>query len=259
VPDAAFALTGVLVALGALVTVIGVREPGPAAWEAERNLEAAVAGPRLSSVEVLAQYRAAVALCLVVFAYWTGVSGVLPLISVYTVQVLGATQGEAQLLPAVMLLTMTLLAIPMGRLGDRFGKRRVISAGYAVMACAAVAGLVVTTPQQGAVVFLLAGIGNAAIVVLNIPLLADLVPRHRMGIATGALAASGSVAAPLASLAAGWLSDLYDTPRAMFGLMAAMVLLALALMPATRVPTHVHHKAAEAMQPASETDDAQRI
>jgi MFS family permease len=140
----------------------------------------------------------------------------------------------------------------MGRLGDRFGKRRIMSAGYAIMACAALAGLIVTTPQQGAFVFLQAGIGNAAIVVLNIPLLADLVPRHRMGVATGALAASGSIAAPLASLAAGWLSVVYGTPRAMFGLMAAMVLLALALMPATRVPTNAHDRAAEAIQQTAE-------
>jgi predicted MFS family arabinose efflux permease len=72
--------------------------------------------------------------------------------------------------------------------------------------------------------------------VLTIPLLADLVPRHHMGAATGALAASGSVAAPLAGLAAGWLSDLYG-PRAIFGLMAATALVAAALMPAVRPPT----------------------
>jgi MFS family permease len=117
----------------------------------------------------------------------------------------------------------------------RLGKRQVIGAGYLIMACAALAGLVITTKEQGATVFLFAGVGNAAIGVLTIPLLADLVPRHHMGGATGALAASGSVAAPLASLAAGWLSDLYG-PRAIFGLMAATALLALALMPAVRQP-----------------------
>jgi MFS family permease len=238
VPDSAFAIAGALVALGALVTVIGVREPGPAAWEAERRIEAAVVGPQLSLREILALYRGAVVLCLVVFAYWSGVNAVLPLVSVYTRDVLGASFGEAQLLPGLLLLSTTLLAVPMARLGDRFGKRRIISAGYAIMACAALAGIVITTKEQGAAVFLLAGIGNAAIIVLKIPLLADLVPRHHMGIATGALAASGSVAAPLASIVAGWLSDIYG-PRAIFGLMAVMVLLALALMPATRNPVAI--------------------
>ena len=137
-----------------------------------------------------------------------------------------------------MLLATTLLAVPMGRLGSRFGKRRVMSAGYLVMACAALAGLVITTREQGAAVFLLAGIGNAAIMVLTIPLLADLVPRRYMGLATGALAASGSLAAPLSSLVAGGLSDIYG-PRAIFAMMATMVVVALVLMPAVRLPAPV--------------------
>jgi MFS family permease len=86
---------------------------------------------------------------------------------------------------------------------------------------------------EGAVVFVLAGTGSAAVMVLTVPLLSDLVPRRHMGTATGALAASGSIAAPLASLAAGSLSDLYG-PRAIFALMAAMVAVALALLPLTR-------------------------
>src|SRR3712207_3159856 len=101
---------------------------------------------------------------------------------------------------------------------------------------AALAGLVIATTQQGVIVFLLAGVGNAASVVLTVPLLADLVPRRHMGAATGLLAASGSVAAPLASLAAGGLSDLFG-PRAIFALMTVMVGVALALMPAVRLPT----------------------
>jgi MFS family permease len=100
------------------------------------------------------------------------------------------------------------------------------------MCLAALAGLVVTTKEQGAAVFLLAGLGNAAGVVLTLPLLADMVPRHHMGKATGLLAAAGSVAAPLSSLVAGSLADHYG-PRAIFAVMAVMVALALAALPAT--------------------------
>jgi MFS family permease len=240
VPDGAFALTGGLMAAGIVVTVLGVREPDPAAWEAARRGEAAAdAGPRLSWSTALARYRPAVMLCLIQFAYWSGVNAVMPLVSVYCRDILGASVGEAQLLPALMLLSTTLLAIPMGRLGDRFGKRRVIALGYAIIAAAGLTALVITTREQGAVVFLLAGIGNAAMAVLQIPLLADLVPRQHMGAATGALAASGSIAAPLASLAAGGLSDLYG-PRAIFAMMAALVAMALVLLPATRLAGEPH-------------------
>ena len=232
VPDSAFAITGALVALGVVLTVAVVREPAPAAWQAARRT---ADDPEWSVVGLLTRYRSALVFCLVNFAYWSGVNAVMPLVSVYTRDILGATVGEAQLLPALLLLSTTVLAIPMGRLGDRWGKRRVMSAGFAIMGIAALAGLVITTKEQGAVVFLLAGVGNAASMVLTVPLLADLVPRHQMGTATGALAASGSLAAPLSSLIAGTLSELYG-PRAIFALMTVMVGVALTLMPAVRPP-----------------------
>jgi DHA2 family multidrug resistance protein-like MFS transporter len=149
-----------------------------------------------------------------------------------------------------MLLSTAALAIPMGRLGDRYGRKRVMTAGYAIMGICGLAGLTITTKEQGAVVFLLAGIGNAASMVLTVPLLAELVPPSKIGVATGLLAASGSLAAPLASLVAGALSDLYG-PRAIFGLMAVMIALALALMPAVRRP------APEMLTTSPETDTLQ--
>ena len=108
----------------------------------------------MSPAALLRRYRGAAAFCFVTFLYWSGVNAVLPLVSVYTRDVLGATVGEAQLLPALLLLATTASALPVAWLGERFGKRRVIAAGYAVMAVAAVGGLLVTTKEQGAVVFL---------------------------------------------------------------------------------------------------------
>ena len=239
VPDAEFAITGGVMAVAILVTVLGVREPEPAVWSAERLPAASPPPPSdrqassASLVELLGQYRAAFVLGLVMFCYWSGVNAVLPLVSVYVRDILGGSVGEAQLLPALMLLSTMLMAIPVGALGDRFGKRRVIGTGAAIIGCAALSALVITTLAEGAVVFVLAGIGSAAVMVLTVPLLSDLVPRRHMGTATGALAASGSIAAPLASLAAGTLSELYG-PRAIFALMAALVGVALTLLPFTR-------------------------
>jgi MFS family permease len=82
--------------------------------------------------------------------------------------------------------------------------------------------------------------------VLTVPFLADLVPRPHMGAATGILAASGSVAAPFASLLAGGLADVYG-PRAIFAFMAVMIVLALVLLPAVRPPAI---RAAPAAAPA---------
>jgi len=259
VPDVAFAITGGLMALAILVTVLGVREPPPDVWAADRLLQGPPPPPGQTPVQtplplarergrrvfskpdfvgrglatLFGQYRAAFVLGLVMFCYWSGVNAVLPLVSVYVRDILHGSVGEAQLLPALMLLSTMLMAIPIGWLGDRFGKRQVIGTGAAIIGCAALSALVITTLAEGAVVFLLAGVGSAAVMVLTVPLLSDLVPRRHMGTATGALAASGSIAAPLASLAAGSLSELYG-PRAIFALMAALVGVALALLPFTR-------------------------
>jgi MFS family permease len=242
VPDSAFVVAGALLAVGVLVTVLGMREPAPDAWgerrvpgvgelapDASEDGDRFAAPPRASGWAIARAYRGALIFGGVWFLYWSGVNAVLPLVSIYTRDVLHATTGEAQLLPGLLLLSTTVMAIPIGRLGSRFGRRRVLSAGFGVMALAALAGLVVTTREQGAVVFLLAGIGNAACMVLAIPLLAELVPAHHMGRATGLLAGAGSIAAPLASLSAGVLSDMFGL-RAIFGLMAVMTVLALGLM-----------------------------
>jgi MFS family permease len=234
VPDQAFIVAGVLMALAILATVLFVKEPAPAVWSANRALPEADdvdASPR----RLLRQYRAALVLGLVMFFFWSGVNAVMPLVSVYVLDILHGTVGQAQLLPALMLLTTMLVALPIGILGDYFGKRRVMGAGTIVIGCAALSGLVITTPLQGVFTFLLAGVGSAAVIVLTVPLLADLVPRHHMGTATGALAAAGSIAAPLSALAAGGLSDLFG-PRAIFGLMAGMIAVALGLLPLTQPP-----------------------
>jgi maltose/moltooligosaccharide transporter len=228
VPDSAFLLTGVLVAGGVLWTVAGLREPAPAVWSSGGGREDDDA--RLRPLELIQRYRGALIFCLVTFFYWSGVNAVLPLISIYTRDILGASVGEAQLLPGLLMLSTSLLALPVGALGSHFGKRRVLAAGYAIMGVSALFGLVITTRLEGAALYLFAGLGNAAAIVLAIPLLADLVPRQQMGVAAGLLAASGSLAAPLSSLIAGELAGQFG-PRAIFGVMAVSTAVAVALMP----------------------------
>jgi len=240
VPDAAFIVAGGLMTLTILTTVLVVKEPEPAVWNANRlppEGSAEDGWPR-STGTFLRQYRAALVLGLVMFFFWSGVNAVMPLVSVYVIDILHGSVGQAQLLPALMLLATMLVAMPIGILGDHVGKRRVMGAGTIVIGCAALSGLVITTPLQGGITFVLAGVGSATVIVLTLPLLADLVPRHHMGTATGAMAAAGSIAAPLSALAAGGLSDLFG-PRAIFGLMAGMIAVALALLPFTQPPSNV--------------------
>ncbi len=244
IPDSAFVLVGVLVAAGVLATVLGVREPPPEVW-AERAAQPADSSGRLSARELLSQYRGALMFCLVSLAYWSGVNAVLPLVTIYVRDILGTDEGEAQLLPGLLLLSTMIMAIPAAKLATRYGKKRVLAVGYAVMAASAVVGLLITTKEQGAALFFVAGLGNA-VTVLSVPIMADLVPRQHMGVGTGLLAGAGSIAAPAASLVAGGLSQVYG-PRAIFAVMAVMVVIAIAILPTVNPPALL--KAEEKPQP----------
>ncbi|HZT07995.1 MAG TPA: MFS transporter, partial [Chloroflexota bacterium] len=123
VPDWAFLLAGGLVAAGALATTIGITEPEPIVW-AERM--AGAEHEALSALDILRRYRGALVFCAVTLAYWSGVNAVLPLLSIFVRDILRTSAGEAQLLPGLLLLSSTLMAIPVGWLGTLVGKRRVL-------------------------------------------------------------------------------------------------------------------------------------
>jgi Na+/melibiose symporter-like transporter len=252
IPDSAFVLVGALVAVGVMATVLGVKEQPPEVWRERIREPDTTTGERLPLRAFLQTYRGAFMFCLVSLAYWSGVNAVLPLLTIYVRDILGTTEGEAQLLPGLLLLSTMLMAIPAGWLATRFGKKLVLGAGYAIMAAGAVVGLLITTKEQGMALFFVAGLGNAA-TVLSIPIMADLVPRQHMGVGTGLLAGAGSIAAPAASIVAGGLSQIYG-PRVIFAVMAVMVVVAIVLLPTVKPPEAIMVPKRPTAEPAPEPE-----
>ncbi|MCK0440348.1 MFS transporter [Gordonia alkaliphila] len=122
-----------------------------------------------------------------------------------------------------------------GRLGDMFGKRRVLAASMAAVAlgsavCAVAPGLLLFLVGRG-----LQGLGIGAVSV-GISLMRDIVPAARLGPAVGAMSASlgvgGALGLPFAAVIAQQLSW-----QALFWVSGAVALLALVAVLAT-VPTH---------------------
>jgi maltose/moltooligosaccharide transporter len=225
VPDWAFGLAGGLVLVGAVANVLWVQEP--------RDLGHTAARGRPSLRSMIAIERRALLFCLANLCYWTGANAIVPLLSLFARDLLGASVGQAQLMPGMLLIASTICALPCAWLANRWGKRRVLAAGYLIVVASALAAMVITTTDEGMAVFALAGIGSAAVLVLPVPIVSELVPRDRVGTAVGVLAGGGSIAAPLAALLAGGVADAFGL-RAVFAIMVVAALSALAILPFTQ-------------------------
>jgi len=95
-------------------------------------------------------------------------------------------------------LFVALSMVPAGWLADRFGYKRLLFTGFALVGIASLLGLWVTTLHQIWAVLALAGIALAAQNAGAYPLLTRLVPSKEIGLYTGLQTAVVSIAGPLA-------------------------------------------------------------
>jgi MFS family permease len=130
------------------------------------------------------------------------------------------------------LLTMTLALLPVGRLGDARGRRRVLVGSLAVHVVASVA--CATAPTLALLVAARAaqGLGAAGAMALSVALVGDVVPAARTGRAMGLVGATSSVGTALGPSLGGVLLETSGVP-AVFAAQAAVGLAALALVRAT--------------------------
>jgi maltose/moltooligosaccharide transporter len=247
IPPAAFGLVALLLLSSFAVTVVGVREPAAAA---ERE--------RPAWRDYLASLRAcreAQKFFVGLFVLFFGMNAVVPFLTLYAVNEIGVSEGEALRLFLVLVLVTGALAVPFGRLGDRgelvvprTGGRlrlrvgpapayqRLIAFGIVCLAAAALLGTVATDRPHLLAVEVLAGVGNAALTVLWWPLLTELIPREQTGLFAGLAATVQSIALPASVVLAGVLIDAVHTYRMVFVVLAVMALMALAVFASVRVP-----------------------
>jgi MFS family permease len=231
------------------VTVLGVREPPPPAEVHRERLD------WREYVSSLLACREAMKFYVGLFALFFGINAVVPFLTLYAVNEIGATEGEALRLFVVLVAVTGALAIPFGRLGDRGelvlpGSRgrwrlrigpapaygRLLGFGIVCQGVAALLGTVATDLPHLLALEVLAGVGNAALTVLWWPMLTQLIPRERSGVFAGLSATVQSIALPLSVVLSGALIDLTGTYRVAFVLLAAASLVALGVIATVRVP-----------------------
>lgn len=231
-----FTALGLLVCFG--VTFFGVREPPAMATEQRPQ-----AAKRLSLVryvrEVL-QYREVAKYSLAMTFFWLGGGAAAPFLTRFGIFELHLDEGTSFLLVMLLVLCTGVFAYPAGYLGDRFGKKRVQSFGLAFFAVAILVGSQARSMEQLLPAIFFVGIGNTIPYVLNYPMLADLIPKHRAGEFTGWGSMLWSVCQPIGALLAGALADVTGTYRSAFIFAGMMMVVSFAVLQSVNAPHPVH-------------------
>lgn len=243
-PAIVFTLVAVSLAAGFAITLLGIREAEPPTEPTSsgerpaggRGALAAIPARAKVYVQGIATHREAAKYVACYFFYWFGIGGITPFINRFGHEELGIPEGETFLLLLAVMITTLLFAAPAGILGDRLGKKPVMSWGIIAFALLIAVGSQVQTREHVILVLAAAGFAQAVPTVLAYPLFTELVPGERMGELTGLSVMVWSLAQPLGATAFGGLADVTGTLRSVLLGGAIALVVAWAILLTVRVP-----------------------
>ncbi|HEX8916981.1 MAG TPA: MFS transporter [Chloroflexota bacterium] len=219
IPDGIFYICAAIMLLSYVVVFVGVREPKQAALEAQQENKI----PLRQYVAEMRVFREAFKLLISIFFLWNGLNAILPFIAIFPTKIVHASKSQALIVYVVIILSSAVFAYPFGKLGARYGNRRMIVVGTALLIAAALIGLVVSTYIMLFPLAILAGCGFSATTVLTYPYLSQLVPESKIGVFTGLQTAFSAVAVPISTLVTGALIELFGF-RSIFAMLAVMMI-----------------------------------
>lgn len=206
-----FAGSAIIVAVSLAVVAFGVHEPSSLLVPTS----AAEKHPTPIWKEVLGR-RTLALYTLSMAVYWLGAGAATPFITRFAVAELHIKESETFSLLLIIIVATVIGTVLAGLLADRYGRKRVLQPALVLFAVAALIGSQVQTLALALPVMLLVGLSNAVPTALNLPLLADLVPKARAGACMGFSSMLWSVAQPIGSLFAGILVDVTQSYRGIF-------------------------------------------
>jgi MFS family permease len=146
---------------------------------------------------------------LVANALWTGaVDGIRPYVFLFAAVVVGINTAETSLILLLLVGGIGVGSVALGRLGDRYGRGRLLSAGALLTAAAMTCGIAIRAVPGAVALLLVSGIGAAALIALPYPLFAELVGGRAIGRYTGLYILSVGAGRVLAPVAVGAAIDL---------------------------------------------------
>ncbi|MWB98550.1 MFS transporter [Agromyces seonyuensis] len=232
--EAAFAISALLMVACATFLVLGLRESKSAEYRAvvdEDRIEGTEGlGFRAIVKDIFTDRdRSRLVMIIAIIVAWCAWSGIRAMLTLYGVEGLGLTRGQAGgfTLPAGV--AFLVAALPVAIVSDRYGRRIVMRIGMGVFAIGTLIGFAVPTVVGTYVAVLVASVGFAGFVVNATVMLWNLAPSRRMiGVYTGIFSVACAIGSSIGPAALGGLVDLTDWRYLMFFL-AVIAVAALAL------------------------------
>jgi MFS family permease len=166
-------------------------------------------------------------------ALWNaGIEGIRPYIFLFATIVVGVSVQQASVALIGFLVAAILGSLVVGRLSDRYGRKRLLLLGALVTGLAMMAGLFIRDLLPLVLLLIPAGFGAAALVALPYPVFEGIVDDDDVGRSTGTFFASVGVARLFAPLLVGaaidlgalWMPDVQGYPM-MWPVAGALILL----------------------------------
>src|SRR4249919_3854958 len=146
---------------------------------------------------------------------------------------LDATNSQVQWMVDSYTLVFAGLLLTMGALGDRYGRRGALQAGYVLFGLGSLASAFAGSADQLIATRAFMGIGGALIMPATLSIITNVFPPHERGRAIGVWAGTAGIGIALGPLTGGFLLEhfywgsifLVNLPIVIFGLFAAFVLI----------------------------------
>ncbi len=163
-------------------------------------------------VVLTAPEKSALFLLIAIFMWFVGYNGVEVFFTLYGVKMLGMQPNSAAFLLSFLALMFVLCAVPSGYIAGKFGRRKTILAGLALIGIVAVVIRFLPPTAQTSSVMLplllaLIGIGWALVNINSLPMVVDVAPQTELGTYTGLYYVSSTAAAVLGPIIAGFMIE----------------------------------------------------
>jgi maltose/moltooligosaccharide transporter len=228
-PGAMFSVVAVACFAFMATSVALLREPA-----AERRSPAEAVSP-MAYLRSVAGERNAVRFLVAQFFWWLGFWMISSFLILFVAEELQVAEGRSFLVPLVFSIVATTAMLPLGMMGDRFGRKDVLSSMIALWA---VSGLAIALSQnlgQALVTVGFAAIPFAAVMAVGYAFFLDLIPPGRTAEFVGIGVLTIACAQCIGPLLGGQLIDTLGY-RSLFPVAAAFQLIGLALLRRVQPP-----------------------